>query len=599
MTAMLEERIAVVDGCFRRFFESRPAPAVAYGLVVDGELVHAGGLGSLDGDGESTPQAASIFRIASLTKMFTAATVLLLRDEGQLRLDAPAAEYVPELVSWKGPTRDSPLITIRHLLTMGAGLPTDDPWADRLQNAPAEKLSALLAQGVALAAPPDLGYEYSNLGYAMLGRIIANVTGRDYGDIVSDRFLSPLHLESTGFQATALPRPPVAGHVLRDGGWEREPLAPYGAFGPMGGLFSCVRDLARWIGWLADAFPPRDDPEGDEPLCRATRREMQQMRRYSSVEGHLSFLGDPAPIVVSGYGYGLSIQHDPWRGVFVGHNGGYPGFGANVRWHPGSGLGIVALANARYAPVRLATCASLNALVDADRSRRRSASCSSGATRARTEVERLLEVWEDARAAALFAPNVEMDEQLDRRRRFMEQIRNRLGRLAADDDAPPTSETPTRLEWWLRGQGGHVHVEALLDPETPPRVQRLTLEAVIDPSAQLRDLAERLVVFLADEPPSWPGDLALADALDPALIARALAVARSWYGPARTGHPIAGDGTSTATFLVEAAAATLELRVDVDTATGQLVGADLRPRECLSTGRATECFRKEETWPAS
>ena len=97
-------------------------PAMAAGVVIDGELVAFSGFGA---------GPDSLLRIASMTKSFTAAAALILRDEGKLDLDAPIARYAPEFASLKGPTSDSPAITTRHLLSMQGGLATDDPWGDR------------------------------------------------------------------------------------------------------------------------------------------------------------------------------------------------------------------------------------------------------------------------------------------------------------------------------------------------------------------------------------------------------------------------------------------------------------------------------------
>ena len=145
--------------------------------------------------------------------------------------------------------------------------------------------------------------------------------------------------------------------------WLDEPIDPYGALAPMGGIFTSVRDLARWVAGFLDAVPPRDDPEGDHPLRRATRREMQQIQR--SVELEIAFPSAEAVPTVSsgGYGYGLFVWDDPALGRIVGHGGGYPGFGSNMRWHPASGIGVVAVANARYARMGPSVHEALGALV--------------------------------------------------------------------------------------------------------------------------------------------------------------------------------------------------------------------------------------------
>ena len=413
-----------VDAIFGRIAEKGDFPGISYGVVVDGRLAHAGGSGTLRVGEVAPPDADSVFRIASMTKSFTAATILLLRDEGRLRLDDPAERWVPELAGLPGPTADSPPITIEHLLTMSSGLPTDDPWGDRQQGLPADAFAALLRGGLSFAWVPGTRFEYSNLGYGILGRVISAATGADYKDVVRERILGPLGMTSTGYEAGEVPAGHLAhGYLRRDDGWQDEPMDPYGALAPMGGIFTSVRDLARWVSGFLGAVPPRDDPADDHPLRRAARREMQQVQR--SIEVEITFpSAEAVPSVMSGgYGYGLFVWDDPALGRIVGHGGGYPGFGSNMRWHPASGIGVVAVANARYARMGPSVHEALGALVRGAPDRVRRIVPWPATQSARAAVEHLLERWDDAEADALFAMNVELDEPLDRRRAEMERLR--------------------------------------------------------------------------------------------------------------------------------------------------------------------------------
>src|SRR5262249_36155385 len=146
------------------------------------------------------PGAGTVFRIASMTKSFTAAAVLLLRDEGALALDDPAGRYVPQVASLRLASPDSPAITIRNLLTMTSGFPTDDPWGDRQQGLALDSFDQLLAGGLSVNWAPGTRFEYSNLGYAVLGRVITAVTGTPYSDFVASRLLTPLGMTTTGYE---------------------------------------------------------------------------------------------------------------------------------------------------------------------------------------------------------------------------------------------------------------------------------------------------------------------------------------------------------------------------------------------------------------
>ena len=118
-----------------------------------------------------------------MTKSFTTISILKLRDEGKLSLDDPAERYVPEMAGLKYPSSDAPKITIRHLLSHAEGFPEDNPWGDRQLADTDEQLSRMLRGGIPFSNAPGLVYEYSNLGFAILGRIVTNVSKVPYTDV--------------------------------------------------------------------------------------------------------------------------------------------------------------------------------------------------------------------------------------------------------------------------------------------------------------------------------------------------------------------------------------------------------------------------------
>jgi D-alanyl-D-alanine-carboxypeptidase/D-alanyl-D-alanine-endopeptidase len=256
-------------------------PGMAWGVIVDGVLVHSGTLGVQDTATNAPVTPDSVFRIASMTKSFTAVAILTLRDEGKLSLDDLAERYVPELKALKYPTSDSPRLTIRHLLTHATGFPEDNPWGDQQLALSDAEMTALLKQGIPFSNPPGVAYEYSNYGFALLGRIVTTVSGMPYRDYLRTRVLEPLGLRATTLDAPAVPRDRlVHGYRWEDDRWKEEPPLPDGAFGAMGGMLTSLGDLARYVAWMVDAWPPRDGTESG-PLRRASRREMQQVWRTS------------------------------------------------------------------------------------------------------------------------------------------------------------------------------------------------------------------------------------------------------------------------------------------------------------------------------
>ena len=466
---MDETAFAALDDHFSRVADRDQVPGIAYGLIVGGELVHSGGVGSMRVGEDEIPGPDSPSRICSMTKSFVAAALLMLRDEGRLALDDPIAEHVPELRSLAPPTVDSPPIALRHLLSMASGLPEDDNWGDRHMDLDAPAVDTVFRAGATFARAPGVAFEYANLGWVMLGRVITNVAGTTAQEFVRERILDPVGLGSTTW------RPPPAaermtGYRLVDGVWQEE-SAPLddGDFAPMAGLWSTVSDLARWIAFLLDAFPPRDDPDVG-PLSRSSRREMQQVHRAFRSEYDV----ETDRLDAGGYGFGLMVFNDLRFRSMVGHAGGLPGFGSYMRWLPEHGVGVVALANLTYAPMRIATLEALELLDDLDALPvEPQEPVSPGLIAARDGLTRLLNEWDDRLAGEIFAMNVLLDEPADRRRVQAAAARERLGVMSAGELSP---ESATRGSYVLHGEREDTVVRIMLSPEIPPRIQRYELD---------------------------------------------------------------------------------------------------------------------------
>jgi CubicO group peptidase (beta-lactamase class C family) len=561
VSADLEQVDALVESYQRRGGQ----PGIAYGVVAGGRLVHAGGLGERRIGGPA-PDADTVFRIASMTKSFTATMVLALRDQGALRLDDLAEEYVPELRGWPPVTPDAQRVRIRHLLTMTAGFPTDDPWGDREQGTPLPEFSDFLAQGVSFAWAPGTRFEYSNLGYAILGRVISAVTGAPYPDVMKARLLDPLGLSQTGYEASGFAPDVLASGHQRDGGsWAELPMAPCGAFAPMGGVFSSVRDLARWVTGFAAAWPPGDEGTGGpHPLARPGRREMQLPQVATGQLRGLSPL--PGSAATGSYGFGLFIDEDPVWGRIVHHSGGYPGFGSNMRWHPATGVGVIVLGNGTYAAVG-SVAARILTTVLRQRARRVEPGTVSGSPAAerglalapqpapwpatiaaREEIGRLLQSWDDAAAEKLFSGNVALDQPFPERRRRIGLIHERLGQPHDDPQRPPESDTPAHCRWWVTGEHGTAQVEIKLTPERQPRVQSFVLAVPPAADSPLAAALAGVVGLLNDGAAAWPESLPAAPSLDTALVLRKLRMAAAWAGASRPGAFRAGDGATSATI---------------------------------------------------
>jgi CubicO group peptidase (beta-lactamase class C family) len=563
-------------------------PGLAYGVVDGGVLVHSGGFGERSVGGPP-PDADTVFRIASMTKSFTATAVLALRDDGALALDEPAEEYVPELRGWPPVTADAPRVAIRHLLTMTAGFPTDDPWGDRQQGTPLAEFAEFLAGGVSFAWAPGTRFEYSNLGYAILGRVITAVSGMPYPDFVRDRVLRPLGLTRTGYEASEFAADQLAkGYRRAEDGWSELTPDGCGAFAPMGGIFSCVSDLARWVAGFAGAFPPGEEGAGGQhPLRRASRREMQLPQVAINWGTPQRFPGGVAGGPAS-YGFGLFVEEDPDFGRIVQHSGGYPGFGSNMRWHPATGTGVIALGNSTYAAMSPLAARLLDTLLRQRRTRPSAAPAAAGSQTAgsqtaeprpwaeahggpwpetlaaRDEVSRLLRSWDQETADRLFSENVAQDAPFPERRRSIAVVRERIGDFRDDTERAPEFDTPAHCRWWLRGERGVVQAQIQLTPELPPRPMSLTLAVPPAADSPLRDFLDGLVAWMNDGAAGWPSSVPVSDAVDTGRLERRLRMAAAWSGRCRLGAYCAGDGAASATVELDGASARVILAVTID-----------------------------------
>ena len=394
-------------------------PRMAGAVSIDGEIVSFAGHNATED---------TLFRIASMTKSFTAAAMLLLRDEGHVQLDVPVSTYAPEFTTLSGPTADAPQITLRHLLTMSSGLATDDPWGDRHLDISDEALDRVVREGPVFGHHTGTAFEYSNLGYGILGRVIHRVTGITAQSFISERLLRPLDMNSTVWEAGHAREGTDIAHGMRADGVNQEVIALDGGLATMGGIWSSARDLARWIGFFTDAYPPRDDAE-THPLRRSSRREMQNMHTY--YEPRCLAASDGTAIVMNGgYGMGLFIDHDPNLGQVAGHSGGLPGYGSNMRWVREGGLGVVGLGNITYAPMANATRRVLDALAAANVVTRPLFAADPALPVAGEALLDLLMRWSDTEASRIFADNVAPDESLVERRARAEALKARHGELS-------------------------------------------------------------------------------------------------------------------------------------------------------------------------
>lgn len=472
MTSVFRE----IDAVSRAFADKESIPGVVGGIVQDGRLVHVTALGLADREAGRAVTRATAFRIASMTKSVTALAILSLRDRGKLTLDAPLASYVPQFAAVVPATRDSAPVTVRHLLTHTAGFVTDDPWGDRMLGMTPAALDALIATGRLFARPPGLAFEYSNLGYALLGRVLTNVSGEPYQSFIGRTLLAPLGMVRTTFDAHAASREDFAlPYRCDDGAFSRERLEPDGEVGAMGGLSTTADDYARYVAFLLSAWPARDDPEGG-PVRRSSVREMVLFHAPPFQPDPVD--GKPGP--ASAYGFGLVDAADAALGRRLHHPGGLPGYGSHMLFLPDAGVGVFAFGNRTYAPMSRLTVKVAEIFQAAHPKAAAKAPPKTPSPWLKRAVEDVLAAYAAGRieqAATPFAVNFLLDTPPRLRDAELARLKQRLG------DARLESIEPTHAlagKFTLACERGRLSGTVILSPDAEPGIQELTFSLPIE-----------------------------------------------------------------------------------------------------------------------
>lgn len=464
-----------IDAMYADLAAKEHIPGLVYGIVMDGRLLHVRAIGQADLDARTPVTTSTRFRIASMTKSFVSMAVLKLRDEGKLRLDDPVSRYLPEAKGISPPTSDSPALTIRHLLTMSPGLPEDNPWGDRQMARSNREIERLLRSGLSFSNAPGMGYEYSNLGYIMLGKIVSKASGMRYQDYVTRRILQPLGMRDTVWEYSAVTAGQLArGYHWNNGAWQLEPILHDGDGSAMGGLVTTMDDFSRYVAYLLSAWPARSDAETG-PVRRSSLREMQSPSSFTAYQPAATTVdGESANPKVGFYGYGLHWTRDARNVVVVGHAGGLPGFGSQYRFAPNHGVGVIAFSNLRYGPVYASTTKALAILVEKGRLPARTVPPSRVLAERKSQVERLLQSWDGALADSIAAENFFLDRSGEDWRALIAERLGALGKIRSVGEIEP--ENQLRGTFRVTGENGAIDVWFSLSPERVPKLQALELK---------------------------------------------------------------------------------------------------------------------------
>jgi CubicO group peptidase (beta-lactamase class C family) len=473
-TERIKAALPTIDRICKEFAEKHHLPSLVYGLVVDGQFIHANNIGVINTEAKSLATKQSVYRIASMSKSFTAMAILQLRDAGKLKLDDPAYLYIPALKGQKFST-DSPEITIRHLLTHAAGFPEDNPWGDRQLAISDATMLKMFKQGISFSNTPGTAYEYSNMGFAMLGYIIKKVTGETYENYTIKHILKPLGMNNTYWDYTKVPKNQLAiGYRWIDENWVEQPMLGDGAYGAMGGMLTTIEDFGKYMTFHLSATVS-NKPESPV-LKRSSLREMHQPWNFSAFNvENKNALGKPCPFV-SAYGYGLRWVEDCSHTVGIGHSGGLPGFGSNWKMLPQYGIGFISFANRTYAPASNLNTQILDTLIALVKLKPHPLEVSAILKQRQKELLSILPQWNKAESLGIFAENFFLDYFPISLRKEAEEIFAKAGKIVKVGEMKP--ENNLRGSFILEGENANIAISFTLSPEKPALIQEYHINEI-------------------------------------------------------------------------------------------------------------------------
>lgn len=312
----LAESSLQVDALFAPYAEGAQ-PGAAVMVIRDGEIVHQAGYGYANLEKRTPIGADSAFRLASVSKQFTAMAVMVLAEDGKLTYDDPISRYLLELAPYEG-------VTIRHLLTHTGGLPEYYDIIDTSAGMPsnADALALLGQMGEAVFAPGER-YEYSNPGYDMLASLVAAASGTDFATFMKQRIFTPLRMTSSLVHDHT--RPAVANRAIGyepDGdGYKLNNDDPLNGIVGSGGVYTTLNDLFRWDQALYD----------ETLVSRATLDEAFTPASLNNGES-------------IDYGFGWRIEENNGHRC-IRHGGSWVGFRTHIARYPDDRFTIVILSN--------------------------------------------------------------------------------------------------------------------------------------------------------------------------------------------------------------------------------------------------------------
>lgn len=303
-------------------------PGFAVLVAQDGKILFERSYGLADREHDVPVIPQTTFRIASITKQFTASAVLKLQEEGKLSVNDKLSKYILDF-----PRGDE--VTLRQLLTHTSGIHDYSPEPDHLSDVAKPitteaKIELIKKQKPLYDFDPGTKWRYDNSGYELLGYIVEKVSGQSYGDFLRENFFQPLGMTNTGVYRAHLGLPHEAlGYSLGTNGFEPPFYIDPSWSGGDGALYSTVEDLYRWNEGIFNG----------------------RVLDAASLKAAFTPVATKASQLNSGNGYGFGWYVGPYRGLRdISHGGSRPGFNSMLIRLPDEKFTVAVLANADGRP---------------------------------------------------------------------------------------------------------------------------------------------------------------------------------------------------------------------------------------------------------
>ena len=329
-----------------------------------------------------------------------------------------------------------------------------------------------ISKQISFSNPPGIAFEYSNLGFALLGKIVTKVSGMRYQNYIKKNIWEPLGMKTSTYEyGDVAPDKLAHGYRWLNEKWNEEQLlhdTKDGSWGAMGAMISSIDEFGNYMAFHLSAWPP-GNAKDDGPIKRSSVREMHHPWRFNGLNLNYTYPGGRICPIVTAYCYGLGWTRDCEGRVYIAHSGGLPGFGSQWRIMPDYGIGVVAFANRTYAPMGPINMQVLDTLIKLAGLQPMQLPPSNILEQRKNDLVKLLPDWNNAQQSGIFAENFFPDYPIDTLKKYAKDLYTKAGKII--EVKPMKAENQLRGSFILQGEKTNIEIQFTLSPENPALIQ--------------------------------------------------------------------------------------------------------------------------------